>query len=185
MAIGGERLAGHRRAQVRAADADVDHVADRFAGIAAPAPLAHRCGELADALAYRRHGRHHVLAIDLEARARRRAQRHMQHRAAFGIVDRHAGEHLVAGGLEPALTRQRKQQLERPGVDAVLRIVEGQARGGEREALEAARLFAEQGAKPGIAEGRRMGGQGLPGRGLAGRVLGARGSHACLVQKRN
>ena len=76
MAIGGERLAGHRRAQVRAADADVDHVADRFAGIAAPAPLAHRCGELADALAYRRHGRHHVLAIDLEACARRRAAPH-------------------------------------------------------------------------------------------------------------
>ena len=110
----------------------------------------------------------------------------MQHRAAFGIVDRHAGEHLVAGGLEPALTRQRKQQLERPGVDAVLRIVEGQARGGEREALEAARGSSPNRVRSRVSRRAAAWAARACQAGVSqGRVLGARGSHACLVQKRN
>ena len=42
--VGLERLADHLGTQVRAADADVDHIADRLAGIALPLPGAHGLG---------------------------------------------------------------------------------------------------------------------------------------------
>src|SRR3546814_7804742 len=40
-----QRLAGHHRAEVRAADADADHVADALARMPRPLPAAHALGE--------------------------------------------------------------------------------------------------------------------------------------------
>src|SRR3546814_8452308 len=55
-----QRLAGHHRAEVRAADADADHVADALARMPRPLPAAHAIGERRHAVAHREIGRAHV-----------------------------------------------------------------------------------------------------------------------------
>ena len=54
--------------------------------------------------------RHHVGAVDLDARSARRAQRHVQHRAAFRGVDLLAGEHRIAPLRHAAFFGQPQQQ---------------------------------------------------------------------------
>ncbi len=71
----------------------------------------------------------------------RRAQRGVQHRPAFGDVDRLAGEHGIAPGLQAAFARQLEQQAQREHVDAVLGQV-GEHLG---------RLDAEAGKAAGVA----------------------------------
>ena len=88
-----QRLVGHDRAEVRAADADVDDVADALAGVALPLAAAHPVGEVGHLVQHRVHFRHDILAVDEDVRVPRRAQRHVQHRAVFGDVDLVAAEH--------------------------------------------------------------------------------------------
>ena len=91
-----ERLVGHHRPEVGAADADVDDVADALAGVALPL---RRCGRgwqksaILSSTAWT--CGHDVLAIDDDRRAFRRAQRHVQDGAVFRDVDLLAAEHRV------------------------------------------------------------------------------------------
>ena len=85
--IGTKRLVGHHRTEVRAADADVDDVADRLTGVALPLARADAVGE-------RRHAVEHlvdlgdnVYAVDQQRGAPGHAQRHVQHRAVLRDVD--------------------------------------------------------------------------------------------------
>ncbi len=109
---GFERHHRHLRPEIAAADADVDDVAD-----AAGRGVAH-------ALDIRQHRvEHAVHLVGERSAAARRAQRGMQHGAAFGGVDGRAGEHRVALRLDAALARQVVQEVQRGGVDQVLRQV--------------------------------------------------------------
>ena len=72
-----KRFVGHDRAKIGTADADVDYVADALAVVAGHGTAAH-------ALAERRHAvengvdfRYNVFAVDIDVRARQRAQCHM------------------------------------------------------------------------------------------------------------
>src|SRR5262249_1059689 len=58
---------------------------------------------------HRVHARHDVLAVDDDARAARRPQRHVQHRATLGGVDRLAGEHRVHALAHAARAREIQQ----------------------------------------------------------------------------
>ena len=123
--IGRQRQRGHRRAEVRAADADVDDVGDR---------------RLADLARKRRHGgehavdvRHDVLAIDHDRRIGAVAECRMQHGTLLGGVDDGACEHVVALGLDVTGLGQCCQQFHGMAVHRALGIVEqhGICRGGE------------------------------------------------------
>ena len=148
VAVVPQRLVGHHRPEVGAADADVDDVADALAGVALPCRRCARgsansailsstactCG-------------HDVLAVDDDRRVLRRAQRHVQHRAVLGDVDLLAAEHRVDPLAQARLLGQLQQQLQRLVGDAVLRVVEIDARGLERQALAARRVVGEQSAQ--------------------------------------
>ena len=93
----------------------------------------------------------------------RRAQRHVQHGAAFRGVDLLAGEHRIAPFRHAALLRQPQQQPQRLIGDAVLRVVEEQARALGREALRPAGIVGEQRAQMHVLDLRMMRRQRLPG----------------------
>jgi hypothetical protein len=62
--IGAERQRHHRRAEIRAADADIDDVGERFAGRAGDVARAHPVGEGAEGVQHRLDVGHHVVAAD-------------------------------------------------------------------------------------------------------------------------
>jgi hypothetical protein len=142
----------HLRAEIAAADADVDDVTQ-----------ARRCGRgrrgrrrHVGAPAHRfRKGEHRVEdAVDLVAGrtfAARRAQRRVENGAALGRVDHGAREHRVALRLDAALAREVGEKAHRRRVDEVLRQVGEQARRLERQGLEATRIARERFAQVEVA----------------------------------
>ncbi len=124
VAVVPQRLVGHDRAQVGAADADVDHVADGLPGEAGPGPAAHAGGEVGHAVEHRVHAGHHVLAVHQDARPPGRAQRHVEHRALLGHVDLLAREHGVDARPQAGRLGQREQEPQGLVGDPVLRVVE-------------------------------------------------------------
>ena len=122
---GAQRLVRHRRAEVGAADADVDDVLDALAGVAGPLARADPVGEGG-----------HLVEDGVHARARRsrrrprstasrgRAQRGVQHRAVLGDVDLLAAEHRVPQPGTPRRGGQLAQQPQRLVGDQVLGVVE-------------------------------------------------------------
>ena len=149
--IGRQRARRHRRAEVGAADADVDDVGHRLAERAAHAALAHVGGE-----------GEHLGALGLDCRARRRRRRRgpaapersrkrgVQRRAPFRRIDELAAEHRVALGLDLGRLGEREQQRERLGVDPLLgeiveEVVEDDVKALETIAGSAANSATERG----------------------------------------
>ena len=85
------------------------------------------------------------------ARATRRAQRRVQHRAALGGVDRIAGEHCIAPRFETAFAGEVDEEMQRRAVDAVLRQIGEHFGRFDAEALEAARIALERVAQVEVA----------------------------------
>ena len=168
-----QRTIGHLGPQVGPADADIHDVADALAGMSGEFAAAQARGERRHRVQHPVDIGHHIGAIDLDAGVARRAQRHMQNGAAFGGVDYLAGKHRVAPLRHAALVRQPQQQPQRLIRDAVLRVVEEQARPLGREAFGAAGIVGEQRAQMHVLDLRMMRRQRLPGS-----CVGQRG-HRC------
>ena len=109
--VGPQRLARQLRAEVRAADADVHHVSDALPGVAAVRAAAYR-GDKAVHLCQHALHVHRDIAPAVHHRLIG-AQRHMQHRAVFGVVDGFAVEHAFDPRWQAARLRQRRQQRQR------------------------------------------------------------------------
>ncbi len=112
LAVGLEGLGDHDRAEVGAADADVDDIGDRLAGISLPLAGADGLGEFAHV---RQHGvdaGHDVLAIDQDRAVGAIAQGDVQDGPVFGDVDLVAAEHAVAPFLDLGLSGQIEQQAQ-------------------------------------------------------------------------
>ena len=107
-----ERLVGHHRAEVGAADADVDDVADALAGVALPVAAAHAVGEGRHRVEHGVDVGHDVLAVDHDRRAARGAQGDVQHGPVLGDVDLVAAEHGVDALAQAGLLGQLQS---RPG----------------------------------------------------------------------
>ena len=108
--VGGKGQGRHGRAQVRTADADVDHIRD----------LAARDGDLAGADTVGKglhpfegvqHTGHDILAVDQNWIAGEVAKRRVQNRAALGFVDLGTCEHRVAPRGHLCLFVHRDQQI--------------------------------------------------------------------------
>ena len=119
-----QRFVRHDRAQVGAADTDVDDIANALARVTGPTAAAHASRKTRHAVEHRVDVWHDVSAIDEDAFARRRAQRDMQDRALFGSVDLVAAEHGIDPLAQGAGFGKRHQQAQRLVGDAVLRIVQ-------------------------------------------------------------
>ena len=98
-----QRVVHHHRAQIRAADADVDDGLDALTGRAGPLAAAQPVGEVAHPVQHLVHVGDDVLAVDGQLGAARQPQRGVQHGAVLRGVDVHAGEHRVAVLLEAAV----------------------------------------------------------------------------------
>ena len=163
IAVVAQRLVGHHRPQVRAADSDVDDVADALAGVALPRAVAHAAAERRHPVEHLVNLGHHVLAVGHDRRAARRAQGHVQNGAPLGDVDLLAREHRVDAPAQSRFLGQREQQAHRVVGDAMLGVVEVESRGLGREGLAAPRVLAEQRAQMNVADFLVMLAQRLPG----------------------
>ena len=161
----GERpqcLAGHFRAEVGAADADIDHRADALAAIASPPTVAHLVGKRRHLCQHLMDVRDDVTSIHLDHGPTGGAQGHMQDRPALRDIDALPLKHGIAPRLESARARQLTEQshcLARHAVFGIIEIEAG-ALGGQRRA--AIRVGLEQGAQSEILHGRKMVLQRLP-----------------------
>ncbi|MGX1514624.1 hypothetical protein RKD44_005912 [Streptomyces collinus] len=164
---GPQRLVGHRRAQVGAADADVDDVPDAPAGVAGPLAGADPVGEAGHLVEHRVDPGDDVLAVDLDHRVPRRPQRGVQHRTVLGDVDPLTAEHGVAQPEHVGGGGKLLQQGQRLVGDQVLRVVDVQVSHAERPAGAALRVRGEQLAQPHLAEPLAVLGQ----RGPFGRLV--------------
>ena len=160
-----QRLDGHGRPQVGAADADIDD--ERVWLVLARADFSrpHGFAELEHVLAL---GTHHcidVLAVDDQGRrgVRRTSQCGMQHRAVLGTVDRITAEHRRDALAQLQLIGEFGEAREHCGVDALAREIEQQPgclHGAMREAL---RVRCEQIACRARPRSRRSGSELGPG----------------------
>ena len=110
-AVMAERFVGHDRAQVGAADADVDHVADLLAGGAQPLAAADAVGEIGHFVQHGVDLGDDVFAVDQDRGAARRPQGDVEHGPAFGDVDFVAAKH----GIDPLAQGRLVGQLARAG----------------------------------------------------------------------
>jgi len=137
-----QRLRRQRRAQVRAADPDVDYVGEFAAAAAGDRAVAHAVGEFAHASERGLDLRHDIHAVDHHWH--RVAQRRVQHCAILAYVDFFAVEQALDFVAEAALARERDEQLHRFGADQVFGIIEQHVARPQREILEALRVGREQ-----------------------------------------
>ena len=156
-----KRARRHRRAEVRAADPDIDDIGENIPSRAKDRALAQRAGERRDLGALGLHRRHDVLAVDADWGVGKIAQGHVQSRAAFGEVDLVARKQGLAPFFEPGSAGEIEQMAESRPSEAVLRIVVQQVVEADGKMLEPAGIVGEEIQR---APWRRSRRDGLPGR---------------------
>ncbi|SKZ30699.1 Uncharacterised protein [Mycobacteroides abscessus subsp. abscessus] len=87
----------------------------------------------------------------------------MQDRAVFGGVDVHACEHVVAVLFEICFTREREEELDGLGVDAVFGVVDVQITDVDGELAPTGGVVGEQLPEMAFGEDRLVSLQRLPG----------------------
>ena len=162
-----ERLVGHDRPEVGAADADVDDVADALAGVALPLAAADAVGRSRPSCRARRG------PGAPRSRRRRRwtaplrgAQGDVQDRALLRDVDLLSPEHGVDARSQAGFLGQPEEQLEGFVGDAVLRVVQEEAHSLGRHPLAAAGIVREEIRGDASREPLIVGFEGLPGRAI-------------------
>jgi hypothetical protein len=166
--IGPQAFGDHHRAEVRAADADVDEVPDRSAGVPRPGARANLLREI---LHPRQHGLdlgHDIPAVRLDPGVRTVAQGHVEHGAVFGFVDPVAGEHALDRFPQAAALRQLDQQAEGFRGDAVLGVVHEDVLEADGELLKALRVLRKEPLHVNRLQARMVDRKFFPGRGGGG-----------------
>ncbi len=107
--VGAQGFGDHDGTEIGTADADVDHMLDRLAGVTFPLAGDDLLAEALHLGQYGVHFRHHVLAVHLDRAVGAVAQGHVQHGAPFGHVDLLAVEHGVDGAAQIGLFGQINQ----------------------------------------------------------------------------
>jgi hypothetical protein len=115
---------GHHRAEIRAAQTDIDDVADAFAGVPQPLAAANLVGKSRHPIENHMYFRYNVYAVHKHALALGGTQGGMQHRVLFGHVDFVAVEHGLNACVQAAFLRQGQQKLQAFVGDAVLGVIE-------------------------------------------------------------
>ncbi len=182
-AVMAQRLVGHDRAQVGTADADVDHVADRPAGVPPPGAAAHPFAKPGHPLQNGMDIRHDVAPLDADDFPAGGPQGDMQDRALFGGVDFVAPEHGRDPSCQIALFRQADQQLQCLLGDALLGKVAVETGRFDGQAFGPPRIVGKKLAQVQVLDRGEMFAQGLPGRQLLKSGLRIPGHRASLLTK--
>ena len=140
-----QRLVRHHRPEVGAADADVDDVADRLAGVALPLARADAVGEGGHPVEHRVHLGHDVLAVDDDRRRLAASRSATCSTARSSVTLICSPRNIAVDALAQAgLLGQLHQQRERLVGDPVLRVVEVQAGAFRGQPLAPVRVRGEQ-----------------------------------------
>ena len=139
-----QRFIRHDRTQIRAANADVDDVANALPGKSQPLAAADSIREPSHSIEYFMNIQHNVFAIDNDDLIPCRTQRCMQNRPIFGAVDSFTAKHRFDAFGEKALFAKLEQQPQSLGRDSILRVVEIKASRFRSKAIAAVRIFGEE-----------------------------------------
>jgi hypothetical protein len=162
------KLAGHARAQVRAADSDVDEVSDPAPGVPGPAAAAHPLREARHAVENLVDPGHHVLTVHKDRCVAGCAEGDVEDGAVLAPVDPLAGEHGVDAPAQAGLRRQPQEQPQGLLREEILRVVEVEAAGLQGETLSATGVVGEEPAQVERRDLRPVRGERLPGCPLGG-----------------
>ena len=139
-----ERLAGHFRPQVRAANADIDHIPDGFAAVSQPSAAAHFVAECGHAFEHLLYVRHNIGAVNEDRLVRAVSECGMQHGSVFGFVDMLSVEHILDGLGQPGLLGQGDEQAHGFFGDNILGVVQEEVEELEAEFFSPLRVFGEE-----------------------------------------
>jgi hypothetical protein len=139
-----ERLVRHHRPEVGSADPDVHHVADALPGVPRPCAAPHPLGEVGHLVEHGVDAGHHVLAVDDDGLVARGTQGDVQHGSPLGDVDPLTAEHGIDARAQAGFLREPDEQTQRLVGDAVLRVVQVDARREGRQPVPARRVVGEQ-----------------------------------------
>ncbi len=117
----------HGRAEIGTADADVDDIGERLAGMPAQLASAHCLAECLHLVEHTMDIRNHILAVDGNGLIARRPQRGMQNGSLLRQVEFFTADHLPRCFFHAALFGQLDQQGQGFRIDQVLRVVEQDA----------------------------------------------------------
>ena len=137
-------LVGHYRSQVGATDANVNHVPNPFAGVTFPFAGPHPGGEVPHPVQDGMDFGYHVFAVHQDGEISRCAQGRVQHGSLLREVDFFPTKHSVDSFLQARSIGQSNQQPESFIRNAVLRVVEIQAKCLSRQALAAFRIICKE-----------------------------------------
>jgi hypothetical protein len=124
-----ERLVGHHRPKIGAADADIENVFDAFAGVALPFAAADAIGKFRNLVEHGMNFRHHIFPVHKNGFTFWCAQRHVQHRAIFRRIDFLAAEHRVNPFPQARFLCQLQQHFKGRVGDPVFGIIQIKAGG--------------------------------------------------------
>ena len=160
-------LVGHHWAQIGPADADIDHIADRFAGIAFPVSAAHAVREVSHLVQDGMDQRHDVYSIYENLLLFRSSQSDMQDCPLLGNVDLFPAKHRIDARPQAGLFGEFEQQPNGLFGNAVLRVVEVDADRLNGEALPALGVLREQCFQIQVSILRGVSSKRLPGRAMS------------------
>ena len=127
-----QRFIRHDWAEIGPADADIDDVADAFAGLAFPAPCADAVGKIGHSVENGVHIGDYVTAVVEDSAAAGRAQRDMEDGAVLRDIDLVAAEHGVDLIAQCRLASEPQQERQRLVSNPVFGIVEVESCGFDR-----------------------------------------------------
>ncbi len=157
-----QRLKSHHRPEVRAADADIDHVTNGFTGVAFPLTASHAIGEIGRPVEHGVDLVHHVLAVHDDRSPSRRPEGHMQNGPVLGDIDPVPPEHGVYSVPEAGLISESDQEPERFVRHAVFRVIEEKPSGFHRHALAPCGIVREKSSEMQVLCFLVMSGKGFP-----------------------
>ena len=144
MCIRDRRLGCHCWAQIRAADANVDNLLNRTAGMPKPRAGAKRGSKITHSAQHVVHISRDILAINLQILVGGHTQRGVQHCAVLSGVEVGAGKHGVDKQGKLRIMCQITQLLHNLRINQVLRKINPQTCSVKRQLASAIRVLSEQ-----------------------------------------
>ncbi len=139
-----ERSGGHGRAEIRTADPDIDDVGEGGAGGAPDRAVAHVLREVEHLAPLGEDLGHHVDAARAHRRSADVAQRHVERRPRFGLIDDLAGKERFAPFLYLRRAGEIEEQRERRSIDPLFGKVEQDVVEFEVKVFESPRVRCEE-----------------------------------------
>lgn len=139
-----ERLVCHHGTQIGAADTDVNYIANRLARMPFPVAAANLGGKRSHPGEHCMDFGNYILAIEQDLFALWSPQGHVQNGPPLGDVDLFTCEHGLDVPAKTGLFRKLNEKTDRLAGDPVLRVVEVQIEGFQREVPAALWIFSEK-----------------------------------------